>query len=304
MSNILPISDIPRQLWNDNMIYIPDCLVDSYQNLLDEYGITKLAYELVNPTGEPIGGSTREETLDYFARRYGVSICRVESLVIDPSRVFTSLSDDLLSIFSEGKIALLDIACGPGSVGASLLTTLYVLRKEQKMPKTPMMIKIVGGDCSTYALDIYQKTLKCIKDTLKTVGIEVELQSNPWNAEASYATSELLDIFFTQNPDMDEYIVFIANFSGAMNKHFDEYRDSIQHIFDRMHNKRCTIIWIEPGQMNTARKFLSKIVSMIDRPPWNQTQQIGTIEHQYNWYHPFQRRSLPCRVLLRAYERR
>ena len=300
---ILPKEDIPRHLWNNDMLHMPDCLVDSYDALLDEYNVKDLALDPQGPA-RVIGGPTLEATLEHFARRYGVSSCRIESLVIDPDRAFLSVSEDLISIFSEGKIALLDIACGSGSVGASLLSTFYVLRREQKLPITPTTVEIIGGDCSPHALHIYAKMMKRLLDNLETTGIHSSLQTVQWNAEASYATSELFDLLFNKNPDADEYIVVIANFSGALDQRFNEYRDSIQHIFDRTHNRRCAIVWVEPGGFSKAVSLFAKIRRLVEATPWSQAGQTGPISHDYQWLHPLQDRCLPCKVLLKLYNRR
>lgn len=300
---ILPREDIPRQLWNNDVICMPDCLVVSYDATLEEYNVKQLALDLQGPA-RIIGGPTLEATLEHFARRYGVSSCRIESLVIDPHSAFFSVSDDLVSIFSEGKIALLDIACGSGSVGASLLSTFYVLRREHKLPITPTTIQIIGGDCSPYALDIYEKMMERLLTKLETTGIHSNLQTVKWQAEASYATSELFDLLFDKNPDADEYIVFIANFSGAMDPHFEEYKGSIQHIFDRTHNRRCAIVWVEPGGYSRAMSLFAKIRKIVEMTPWARANQTGPIYHDYQWLHPLQNRHLPCKVLLKAYNRR
>lgn len=300
---ILPKEDIPRHLWNKDMLHMPDCLVDSYEAILEEYNVKQLALDPQSPA-KVIGGPTLDETLQYFARRYGVSSCRIESLVIDPDRAFLSTSEDLISIFSEGEIALLDIACGSGSVGASLLSTFYVLRREHRLPITPTTIRMIGGDCSPYALDIYQKMMKRLLDSLETTGIQSNLQTVKWQAEASYATSDLFDLLFNKNPNADEYVVFIANFSGAMDPHFEQYKASIQHIFDRTHNKRCAIVWVEPGGYSKAMSLFSKIRRIVEMTPWSGASQIGPIDHNYQWLHPLQNKCLPCRVLLKAYNRR
>ena len=298
---MLSNKDYPRKLWKNNTLYMPDCLVSSYDVLLDEYGIKNMALELHDP-GRVIGGPTLQATLEYFARRYGVSACRIESLILDPDGAFLSISDDLTKIFSEGNIALLDVACGSGSVGASLLSTFLILRKEQVLPMMPTSINIVGGDCSPYALEIYTKMMTRLLHDLEGAGIQSHLHTINWLAEESYTTSELFDLFFSQNPEADEYVVFIANFSGAMDSHSDEYKSSIQHMFDRTHNKRCVIVWVEPGNYHSALHFFENLRRIIDLTGWRRSTQIGPIEHDYKWFHPLQNRVLPCRVLIKAYD--
>ena len=300
---ILSKEDIPSQLWNNDVLSMPDCLLSSYDAMLGEYGVKQLALNAQSPR-RVIGGPTCEETLEHFAWRYGVSSCRIESLVIDPHGAFLSMSEDLITVFSEGKIALLDIACGSGSVGASLLSTFHVLRREHRLPMTPTTIEIIGGDCSQYALRIYENMMTRLLSSLETTGIQCNLQTVKWEAEASHSTSELFDLLFDENPDADEYIVVVANFSGALDQHFDEYRNSIQHIFDRTHNKRCAIVWVEPGGYGKAMSVFAKIRRIVEMTPWSRADQVGPISHEYKWFDSLHNECRPCRVLLKAYNRR
>jgi hypothetical protein len=295
--------DIPRELWNNETLYMPGSLVRAYDKILNEYSLMDTALDIKDPGGV-IGGSLLEETLEHFARRYGVSSSRVESLVLDPNQVFLSTSECLLNIFSEGKIALLDIACGTGSVGASVLSTYAALRNRNILPKTPTSIHIIGGDCSQHALSIYHKMMNSLAEDLNSAGIESQLDSVEWMAEESYRTSELFDRLFDDNPDADEYLIFIANFSGAMDLHFEEYKNSVQHIFDRTHNKRCAIIWVEPGKSNRGISLFNKLRRISTTTLWQGPQHIGPVDVEYQWFHPFQNRILSCKVLLQFFGRR
>jgi hypothetical protein len=295
--------DIPQKLWKNDILYMPNILVSSHQKNLQDYNLLPLAQDIRN-TDNPIGGSTLEETQHHYALRYGVSCCRVESLVIDPQKAFFSTSDDLVNIFSEGKIALLDVACGCGSVGASVLSTIYTLRKENVLPRTPTSIEIIGADYSLHALEIYKKTMEHLTPGLKTTGIELKLRTIEWQAEASYSTSELCDALFNNYPDSDEYLIFIANFSGSLDPNFEKYRESIQHVFDRTHNKRCAIVWVEPGSSNKGISLFNKLKRLVEITPWSMSNQIGPINFDYKWFNPIQSRPLPCRVLLKSFSRR
>ncbi|MFZ7120986.1 MAG: hypothetical protein ACOWWH_08570 [Eubacteriaceae bacterium] len=299
--SIITKKELPDQLWLNGNIHMPICLINSYELLLKRYDVMEKALDQ-NNTGNIIGGITFEDTIEHFARRYGVSSCRIEGLLIDPDNGFLSLSEDLIKILSEGKIFLLDIACGTGSVGASLLSTLYILRKERIMPCLPLSIQIVGGDCSQPALKIYEQMMEELVNILKETGIETSLKTVEWHAEDSYKTSELFDFIFDKYKDLDEYIIFVANFSGSMDNHFDEYKDSFQHLFDRLHNKSCTILWVEPGDSSSGKSLFSKLSKRINTKAWGNSNQVGPINYEYKWFHPFQKRQLPCRILLKTYD--
>lgn len=228
----------------------------------------------------------------------------MESLVIDPARAFNRIPDDLIISFSEGHVSVLDIACGTGAAGASILSTISVLRANSKLPKNPLDISIVGGDCSDTALTIYEEMIDSLKPTLSAVGIEAHLTKTRWEAEESYTTSEMFDLLFDDNSNTEEYLIIVANFAGTLTRHFSQFEDSIRHILDRTSNKKCTIIWVE-SKMESARTLFKKLEKLVNRcVPWRQVSQEEPLSYDYDWYHPFQNRKLPCRVLVKEYRRR
>ena len=83
-------SDIPTELWKQDMLCMPACLTTSYRSILEEYNMLKTALN-TRDVRTPIGGLSREDTLLHFALRYGVSTSRVESLVLDPSSAFGTI---------------------------------------------------------------------------------------------------------------------------------------------------------------------------------------------------------------------
>ena len=300
---MLPEKDIPTEIWFNNMLHLPSCLSAAYWNLLEKYKITKDALSTEDPGTAIIGGSGREETLEHFAKRYGVSTCRVSSLIIDPDSAFSAIPDDIISTFAEGRISILDIACGAGAVGASLLSTFSALRLYNKLPKLPLDVRIVGGDCSVSALDIYTDMLQQLEPTLKSVGINTTLITKQWQAEQSYTTSEMFDILFEGNPSTEEYLIVIANFAGTLNAHFSDFKDTLNQMFDRSGNKKCTIIWVE-SQMNSAFQLFEKIKNFINKHnPWYKSSQEDPISSEYDWFHPFLKSRMVCRVLVKEYKR-
>ena len=300
---MLNVQDIPDELWLDGMLGMPMCLRMSYWNQLESYGLTEEALAPDTTGPQIVGGRSEEATRQHFARRYGVSASRIESLAIDPHRAFGVIPDDLLVSLSEGHISVLDVACGAGAVGASLLSTVSVLRATGRLPKMPLDVSIVGGDCSDSALVMYRQMIEELRPTLCAVGIEVDLVATRWEAEESYSTSEMFDLLFERNPDSDEYLVIIANFAGVLESHFSKFEDSIVHIFDRTGNKKCTIMWVEPGQPS-AKTLLRRLERIVEKcTPWRSADKRESVFHEYEWYHPFRQCPMPCRVLVKEYRR-
>jgi len=299
---ILPTSDIPTEIWQDNTLHMPASLASCYDLNLNKHSAMPIALDPQDPGGF-VGGPTPQDTLQHFARRYGVGSCRIESLVIDPREAFQDIPDFVIAGLAGGDVAILDVACGCGAVGASLLSTIAVLRKNRKLPKLPLNVTVVGGDCSDLALQIYTDMMVDLVPVLDEVGINLNLIPVKWKAEASYTTAEMLDILMKKTTSKEEYFVYVANFSGALDKHYSSFRDSIHHIFDRTSNTNCTVLWVEPGNMPSAREVLKKIAKLLKEIlPWSASSSNEPIEfNSYKWLHPFQLRTHPCRVLVQTF---
>ena len=299
---VLSTKDIPRELWKDQALQLPKKLQQAYWQLATNYKITEDILSQEDISGV-IGGPTKELTLQHFSRRYGVSYCRIESLVIDPNEVFSEISDDLILKLSEGEISILDVACGTGAVGASILCTITALRDNNVIPKLPMKINLVGGDCSDTALVLYGEMIQLLKPYAKSVGIEVDLKTIKWQAESSYTTSEMFDQLYSHDETTEQYLVIIANFAGTLSSNFSQFQDSIRHIFDRTSNKKCAIVWVESWIKSAGRIFekLGKLVAKVI--PWSQSSQDSPVSYKYMWYHPFQKRKLDCCVLVKEYKK-
>ena len=300
---ILGPKDIPKQLWSKDALRVPPCLCEQYETLLHKYNLMEKALETKDP-GNVHGGKTETETLDHFARRYGVSTCRVESIAIDPRGAFGTVSDDILCSFSDGRLSLLDIACGTGAAGAALLCSVAVLRAEGKLPKLPLDVLITGADYSKSALRIYEEMFEQLRPALESVGIRATVIPRDWDAEKSYMTSNILDSWFKDSAGVAEFFVVGANFSGAAGPAFHRFEASFQHICDRLSNKQCTMIWIEPSGMPSAHKLFKGFRQLLKKAaPWHEDKQESPLEHEYAWFHPLQKRCLPCRVLVQKYHR-
>lgn len=295
---VLAESDIPEELWAQEMLFMPACLSTLYVKLLQDYGIMNLALSSKFVSG-PIGGKNRKETLQHFSLRYGVSVCRVESLLLDPHIAFRSVSKDLVTSLSSGRISILDTPCGTGAVGASLLSTIAVLRKNGVLPKLPLDIHITGGDFSDLGREIYEKIITKLEPSLNSVGVSINFKTVPWDGTNPDTTALLVDTWFDNSTEAAEYLAIVANFSGEAGKRFIEFQRSFQHIHERLYNKKCTMIWVEP-EMRGAKTFFEKIKLLF---ALRKRFQENPLAHTYYWHHPLQKCRFPCTVLVYQYER-
>ncbi len=184
---------IPKKLWNKNILYQSEKLIEVYKNKLIELSMYEHAQNHTEQGNGATGGKDIEATKTHFAERFLTSSARVQFITINPRGEFTQVSRDLQTTFGSGKISILDIPCGTGAGILSLLCTIAELRMESKLPSLPLYVNILGGDYSTSALAIYAEILDEITIHLETQCIYIEYQTFQWDASHSPSTNLLLN---------------------------------------------------------------------------------------------------------------
>ncbi len=280
---------------------MPNCLISSYKQALEHHDVMEMAMS-TEKIRRLIGGQSKEDTLQHFAMRYGVSVCRAESLVIDPKRAFASIPEDLIVTLSDGPVSILDVPCGTGAAGTSLLSTIAALRASNVIPKLPLTVKITGGDYSNYSLDIYKEIIASLTSAFRSVGIIVHFTPFLCDVRKPETTAALVDHWFQASENSEEFLAVIANFSGEAGRSFSEVKRSFEHIHERLHDKTSSVIWIEP-EMKGAKTYLNKIKRLMESISWFTSSENISYEYEYKWFHPFQRRKLPCRIIVQRYVR-
>ncbi len=122
---------IPNSLWDaapaaflaahPKALRLPRMLIEVYGEMLDELNLRAEA-EDQSPNDEgPQGGITEEETHKHFSRNFSGSCARVQFVVLDPKEVFKTTRDAFTRMFSGSHLHILDIPCGAGAAGATLL---------------------------------------------------------------------------------------------------------------------------------------------------------------------------------------
>ena len=265
---VLLVEDIPKKLWSDDVLHLPEDSVDCYVAELTNLGLIEDAKKGTDKKSIH-GGCTEAETLEHFAYRFVVSAGRVEFSTIAPGSALSlvPISNALLSTFSDGEITLLDIPCGHGSSTISLLATLAALRKAKVIPTLPLTVTIMGGDCSKRALEIFESMMQRLEPTMKKCGVEINWRTQLWDATRADSTAKLVDEWFVASGKVHEYVVYIANFSGALKEagFFDEFKPSLEQILGRLHDKKSTLIWVEPISDTVKSKFLPKILDFFKK---------------------------------------
>ena len=269
---------IPRNLWSQSVIHLPPNLIRIYKDALLS---RNLFVDACGPSPEEsdiIGGDSDSATIKYFTHRFATSAVRLEYLVLNPIKQFDKIASDLLTSLTDGKITILDIPCGSGAGILSLLGTIAELRSQRCIVQLPVSICITGGDYSNNALEIYNSLLPELNVWVQQYGINISWNTHDWDATRPDSTAQLIDNWFNSASGEEEYLVLINAFSGAGNRDFDSIQRSIQHITERLYNKSCTIVWVEPswGESQSLFKKLKKLFEKISWFPSLDKEPIGS----------------------------
>ena len=263
---VLPVEQIPKELWLDSVLLVPVHAISCYEHELTALGLFDQAQ---NGTDKKAihGGCDEAASLEHFTHRYSVSAGRLEFTALAPDLGLTPVSDALLSSFSDGHVTLLDIPCGAGSSAVALLATLSSLRSKGVLPTLPLTVTIVGGDCSGKALEIYSSMMTRLKPLIASCGIEICWHLEIWDATRADSTANLIDKWFAASIGVGEYFVCIANFSGALIHAglFEAFSPSLEQILGRLHDKKSTVIWLEPSGATVKAKLLPRIIEFIKK---------------------------------------
>jgi hypothetical protein len=295
--------NLPNTIWSEATLYLPDSLALSYRTLLEQRELYDSALGGDGTGGGPIGGESADATYDHFTQRFAVSATRLEYIACDPKETFHTAAQDFHISFGTGSVAVLDVPCGAGASIFGFLCTLAELRNHGILPRLPLNVSIVAGDCSSVALELYKDLVELIKPELSRQGILVNYQTHEWRAEEPTTSAVIVDQWFAMSPAAREYYVFICNFSVEAERHFRDFERSFEHIAERLHSKKSTILWVEPGSMKSARGFFSKLFTLFQKITWFRNAEKDVPQDEYNWFCPIKRLRFPGRVMVRRYRR-
>lgn len=302
---VLPTNSIPQELWIDNKLIFPENLTEAYKTQLKSLNMLEKAIEGKPDKKKPHGGVSDEETIEHFAYRFPTSGGRIEFLTISPERDTIEISNAILSTFSQGNVSVLDIPGGTGATICSLLTTLALLREKEIIPMLPLTIKIMCGDISVKAMDIYNEIIMGISPYLEKHGIMVVYSSMVWDATRNDQTAELVDNWFELSNSSSEYVIFVSNFTGALsnNAMFESFAPSLSQITARLYNKKYTLVWIEPKKRSTDSFFKKLFKHALIALPWLNRNDDNVTGLHYKMVNPLNKTEYPSGVIVKQFNR-
>lgn len=259
-TRIVPVGLLPQTLWDEDVVRLPVDLVSIYRRCLTDLNLLNKATS-DSKKKDIHGGPTRDETLEHFAQRFAVSAARIEVVSLDPKEQLAQVPDAILTTFSEGHVGVLDIPSGPLSSAASLLSTLCALRHNHLLPRLPLTVSVTGGDCSPTALELGDQIFRLLQPLLARQGIEIKWQLRNWDAIQAEDTAKLMDDWLNHAGDASEFVVCVSNFSGALIKAglLREFQPCLEQILARMHNRKHTVLWVEPTTSDAIDRLIPRI---------------------------------------------
>lgn len=248
MPRLINPTDIPETLWHakKKCLYLAPALRKAWEHLLLHTGLKEKAL-LPVPEGK-IGGLSKEETDDHLAWRFSGSSARVQLSLLDPEEKLTEVADTFAKVFSGGTVLLADLPCGSGAAALALLANIAELRRQGRIPRSPLNVKVVGGELSEFARGYASLATEHIKDALAEQAIWVSAEFLSWNALDKFSTAELTNRLTVLGQDCSARLIVLANFSGFLQRDgkWKEALPQFESLFlhGRAHNS--FVLWIEP----------------------------------------------------------
>jgi hypothetical protein len=258
------LSLIPDSIWRDEKIRLPEPLVRALAAEMRERGCYEEACG-PDPREKLIGGKSEKESVFHFTHRFKTSAARVQFVTLNPSGTFEPLACDLRGMLLDGRLSVLDLACGSGGGLLGLLATIAELRIRGCLPYLPLDIGLLAADCSPEGLSIHESMLTRVREVFASVGVRLRWEHTEWDVTLPLATTRLVDRWLEASRTAEEYVVLVSAFSGFMGADDQKSASVLEAISDiakRLHTKTFLLAWIEP-MVNESRKQFPKVLNRL-----------------------------------------
>ncbi|WP_159918347.1 hypothetical protein [Pantoea sp. 18069] len=248
MSRLIKPADIPATLWHaeTTCLHLAPTLLTAWKHLLQHAGLEEKALQSV-PAGIT-GGLSKEATDEHLAWRFSGSSARVQLSLLDPRDELSGVTDAFAKVFSGGTVLVADLPCGSGAAVLTLLTSIAELRRQDRIPRNPLYVKVVGGELSDSARGYASLAIDHIKEVLVDQAIWVSAEFLPWNALDKFSTADLTNRLTVLGQECSARLMVLANFSGFLQGEgkWKEALPQFESLFvhGRAHNS--FVLWIEP----------------------------------------------------------
>jgi hypothetical protein len=248
MDRLIKPADIPETLWHPGAkcLRLAPMLLSAWRHLLQHAGLEERALQPV-PEGK-IGGLSKDETDDHLAWRFSGSSARVQLSLLDPRDELAGVADAFAKVFSGGVVLVADLPCGSGAAVLTLLASIAELRREGRIPREPLHVKVVGGELSDFARDYACLAMNHIKNALAEQAIWVSAEFLPWDALDRFSTADLTNRLTVLGQECSARLIVLANFSGFLQGEgkWKEAIPQFESLFVHGRARNSFVLWIEP----------------------------------------------------------
>lgn len=280
-TQVFEVSDIPSSLWDPTYTHgdaelppgklrLPVRLEQAYRQALDELGLTAIATNLSDRGDGTIGEATQEGARKHFAKRFSGSCGRIQLFALDPHHTFKTTRSALATVFSAGRVRLLDIPLGAGAGAISLVSLVAQLRAESQpiFPKIDLDVQVVGGDNNPHQIEIANRMFRILKPWWLEQGLNADLETVEWDVLSDEATSDLIERWRGGLDGETLPAVICSNFSGFLAQTnpqdpprlwIDEAESCLRQLFAAVAAQRAMTFWIEPAGKDSQRRVFPKL---------------------------------------------
>lgn len=305
-------------MWQAGVLQLPVFLVNGHRDILIAHGWIGL-YSPASEAFESIGGASPGEAKNHFINRFLNSAARVGFVCADPYDVHPNIRATVLDQIGEGSIFILDIAAGHGAGTLAILSLISELRREARVPKLPVNVRIYGVDYSAPALVNYQEMLSAIAPALGEQGIQVDLTSVVSDLRIPGEFSEELDDFFAEakKENVKRFFCLVSAISGLGKQGMEEIHDSLKMAAARFGStaRSTSWLWIEPRVKATwIGKFGATIALTLQKIKYRFTKKGDSYEvasdiphlpnpqpQEFSWLDPYNSKPVTSRVIVVAF---
>jgi len=265
-NRLIPTTKIPKSLWNNKLkkLKLPELLLQPWLHIISRESLEALAKERA-PKGFE-GGVSKIDTDRHLAWRYTGSCARVLLSILGPNKELSTIADTYASIFSGGKVLLIDIPSGSGAAAISVLSALYELRKHNVLPRLPLEIFVLSGEISDFARSYNDEQLAHLIPLLEEQAIWIKRESLCWDVTCKLSTADLTKKAILIGDEYPNKLLLLSNFSGFL-EHSGKWKEAqqqIESIFLHSRDINSYAVWLEP-QRKTVPRFIQRLVGFFNK---------------------------------------
>ncbi len=262
MRRLIEQDSIPSSLWkrDQETLVLPNSLKKCWKLVLTQRKLLDLA---LNEKGDAdIGGIDLDSTNKHYSFRFNGSCARFQLTFLDPKNNLKDVSNAFVKSLAGNDVFIADIPSGTGAASLSLLCNIAQLRDEKVLPKLPLKVKILAGEVSSYAIQIFKESLEIINPYLKENSINVELDVQQWDIKDVYSNTDLIRAITLSSQYSSSKILLITNFNGFLDRNgvWKKVQTQFEEIFRYFSGNSTVAIWLEPEKNNVTKNFWPRIL--------------------------------------------